>query len=341
MKPEKMIRTILKWMFFILIFLFILVWLIGGGIAQVTGKASTVGNFFDRFTHRSDSASGAPGGVFGALLGINKDGESPYIFKLPWQPDLITGPDISGLADTNIGGASAYVSTSDAATFGNPSSHAGSVHISFQPGSVTDDTAHEYLELEAADGNDGAISLEGWSLQSTVTGARAYLPPAAAVFRLGELNTVGPILLAPGAAALVVTGASPVGASLRENACSGYLAQYASFTPPLDAACPDPATDFPHTADAEHRYGSACFAALPQSICTSPSADMSVSPTCAQALANTFTYNGCVHRHQRDVGFLHTTWRVYLDQPRMLWNRGSDIIRLLDADGQVVDAYRY
>jgi hypothetical protein len=32
---------------------------------------------------------------------------------------------------------------------------------------------------------------------------------------------------------------------------------------------------------------------------------------------------------------------VYLDQPRMLWNRDSDTIRLLDADGQVVDVYRY
>jgi hypothetical protein len=341
MKPEKMIRTILKWMFFILIFLFILVWLIGGGISQVTGRASTVGSFFDRFTHLSDSSSGAPGGVFGALLGINKDGESPYIFKLPWQPDLITGPDISGLANTDAGSTGTNTAWNDAATFGNASSHSGSVHISFQPGSIAGDAAHEYIELDAPDTNQGSVSLEGWSLQSTATGVRAYLPPAATLFRMGELNTMGPILLAPGAAAFVVTGTSPVGASLRENECSGYLAHYASFAPPFNANCPDPSADFPRTADAERRYGSTCFNALPQGACEAPAAGVSVSSACAQALANTFTYNGCVDHHQRDVGFLGSTWRVYLDQPRMLWNRDSDTIRLLDADGQVVDVYRY
>src|SRR3989344_2077555 len=93
-------------------------------------------------------------------------------------------------------------------------------------------TAHEYLELDAREGIS-AVSLTGWSLQSMVSGVRIPIPGAATPFIIGIVNQLPPVVLAPGQTALVVTGASPVGVSFRENRCTGFLEQVQSFDPAL------------------------------------------------------------------------------------------------------------
>src|SRR6185295_18661707 len=99
----------------------------------------------------------------------------------------------------------------------------------------------------------------GWSLQSAVTGTRASLPQTGAeMFVAGSVNHGVPIYLDPGTSAFIVSGISPVGISLRENVCTGYLAQLQHFSPGLDTACPDPSDMLPMTADNLRIYGASC-----------------------------------------------------------------------------------
>src|SRR6185436_8177496 len=195
-----------------------------------------------------------------------------FAITLPWQIGIPQGPDISSFAYSQNEADQAgqtpeeYAAQYDALqaraqslrTFGDPSPYAGTVRVHGGATAETDPTK-EYVVLSAAQSLANPINITGWSLQSAVSGLRFFIPPAASPFTLGTLNSLESVYLEGHASAIVVSGTSPLGISLRENMCSGYLNESQRFTPELSSECPAPADLLPETPDNLRIYGSACF----------------------------------------------------------------------------------
>lgn len=302
-------------------------WIMGGGLSRAIAYARTISNPLELFVG-------------------NASGES---FRLPGQPEPLTGPGIglsaestyeNAIYDTGYGGASAELAT-DPQTYGNPAPSAGTVHLSY--GSMgTTPSSDEYLYLEAGGDNTGPVSLAGWSLQSMYSGARIPIPVAAPLFVQGVVNAAQPVSLEPGASALITTGTSPLGVSFRENRCSGFLAQFQRFTPAIQSRCPYATELIPDTPENRAALGDSCFWFL-QSLppCTFPlSAPADVSLSCYETTRAALSYNRCVQQYKDTRGFALAQWRIYLNVAHPLW-RERDTVRLLDASGRVVDVLSY
>lgn len=316
-----------------------IVWLLTGGFRRVQVQAERLTNFVSVLFS---------GGATSSTTG----------FQLPWQPkglsieenlaDLKAAEEKMGpLIDEEEPGQSqkeydAYMQRMNSGkTLGDPSSHRGMVHLS--EGGATQSGASEYLEIEAAYGNTAPISIAGWSLQSPLTGVRAYIPRGTNVFVLGDLNRQENISLNPDARAIVSSRASPIGTSFRENLCTGYLMSSQTFVPSLSRSCPPPSDALPLTPENLRTYGDACYDALQElPACTFPlSLPSNLSANCSFFLKNTLSYNGCVQRYRKGSDFSLNTWRIYLNAGGELWRNSHDVIRLLDAKGQVVDTITY
>ncbi len=204
---------------------FLILWILNGGI----GRAYNGVKGFTFFATSTESGS----------------------FALPWQPKGLI-PQVPDIGLTSEGGYETsetpvselsalqkeYENISEEAgtipNIGNPSPSYGKVIISRSYSSPRERaSSREYVALEAAYANTAPISLAGWSLRSAVTGAYAPISSAAHLFWMGAVNTLDPVSLSSGHTALIATGVSPVGASFRENKCTGYLEQFQSFAPPL------------------------------------------------------------------------------------------------------------
>lgn len=321
-----MIARILVALLVVALLVFGLIWIMSGGLSHAIQYASGISNPLELFT---GTASGTP-------------------FRLPGQPDFDNyGPEVSQVAgselenaiyDTNLGGAES--AATDPQTYGNPSSDAGAVSLQF--GNVGAGPAGEYLVISASTANTAPVSLAGWSLQSAYTGVRHTLPQAAPTFTQGAVNSVQPVSLEPGGSAVVSSGVSPVGVSFRENACTGYLAQFQQFAPPLQSQCASATGALPDTPQTRATYGDSCFeflTSLPS--CTFPQTlPASLQPSCVQALRDALSYNSCMRGNRASPNFFGSNWRLYLAAPAPLW-REHDVVRLLDPAGRIVDVLSY
>ncbi|RJR12891.1 hypothetical protein C4585_02940 [Candidatus Parcubacteria bacterium] len=313
----------------------LLFWIIGGGIARTIEQARS----------STDSSTGTPFGII----------------RLPWQPDTLSyGPDVAKLLGE--GGSTSYGSEGGedlqsleneyeqlqkdaeaAKNFGTPSPHRGTVRI-YQDNAVESSPNLEYVTLSAGWNNSSSIDITGWSLQSALSGVRAFIPRGASLFILGTVNTQTNIQLSPGDSVVVSSGNSPLGTSFRENLCTGYLNQFQTFTPRLPERCPQSHESVSLTAENLQAYGEACidFArSLPA--CVAPLNDFPAnsSPQCVNFVASKLSYNGCVDTYRYRSDFSGDSWRVFLNSTRELWRNTHDAIRLLDAEGKTVDAITY
>ncbi|MBM3260864.1 hypothetical protein FJY93_00405 [Candidatus Kaiserbacteria bacterium] len=265
-------------------------------------------------------------------------------FQLPWRGSIpdIQGADISQYIGSGTGGYSED-QLQQVKMFGLPSPYRSQVTL--QDGrAIESDPSKEYLNITAARDNTESIDITGWSLQSAVSGERYYLPTAAPMFVGGAVNTADRVMLAPGGKAIISSGVSPVGVSFRENICSGYLGKLQSFYPSFTfASCPDPSDALPMTAENLRAYGSACIDYVRSlASCEFPKdPPASLTPNCRTFVMDTFSYNGCVYRYQNTPSFLQTSWRLFLNAQRGVWDDRHDIIRLLDAQSRTVDAISY
>ena len=335
-----MIRTILMWLIVSIVVILVLLWLLTGGVGRIAESAKSIANPFGFLFSGSASSSGA--------------------FRLPWQPDnAVTGPDFERPEDSGEGTEEpqspeeqtlsaeeeyeALMARAEAAkTFGEPSPHRGNVQLAGEDHAM-ESGADEYVTVEASSDNTAPVDITGWSLQSALTGVRAFLPRGADVFIVGAVNTQQDIYLDPDGSAVISSGPSPVGTSFRINACTGYLGGLQTFRPALSRDCPPPADALPLTADNLRTYGDACFDFVRElPLCTFPlAAPSSVSPACRIFLANNLSYNGCVQNHRYKTDFRHGAWRIYLGAGGELWRNSHDVIRLLDAEGRTVDVLTY
>lgn len=267
-------------------------------------------------------------------------------FQLPGQSNALSQLGIQ--VDTSGGNASyqappsSEVSAPSMGDSGTPSPYAGTVSLGAGNAQASSPQA-EYLTLTASGGNTALVDISGWSLQSAISGTRAYIPLAASPFVLGIVNRVADTMLSPGAGALFVSGISPIGVSFRETLCTGYLNQMQSFTPALSNSCPSSDRILPATAENIARYGADCFQfmhSLPQ--CDFPSSlPTNLSGACRAFLATSFSYNGCVNQFQSATDFALPSYRLYGSFTRELWGNNHDTVRLLDAQGRTVDAVSY
>lgn len=331
-----MVARILLFLFIGIVVMGVILWVINSGPAKTVAGAQSQPHLLSSLTYFS----------------------LPKLFslQLPWAQyrPTIEGPDISKY----IGGMTAediqnsYADTAlyphhpqinQAKTFGTPSPHRSS--ISLQQGDATQtDPAREYIRIVNSSDTTRGVNMSGWSLQSAVSGARYYLPGAASVFVSGVVNSLGEITLSPGGSVIVVSGFSPVGASFHENICSGYLGTLQRFYPTLGTfSCPSPSDALLGTPENLRAYGSSCLDYVQElSSCEFPTdIPSTLSPTCQSFVANTFTYNGCVHMYRDTASFLRGSWRVYLNSQFELWDNRHDVIRLLDDQGRIVDAVTY
>lgn len=210
-----------------------------------------------------------------------------------------------------------------------------------------DDPNQEYMTIRASIQNTESISLAGWSLESYVSGTRIPLPRAVLLYVLGRENATVVPVLAPGEFAYVITGNSPLSASFHTNSCSGELASYATFTPALSEHCPAPGDTLPATVQNLRVYGEQCLEYL-QSLgsCEIPgkNSPAELLPLCRSYVEKEITYNKCLEREYKRDGYKVFNlggWYLYLEAPAELWRNKYDVLRLLDADGRVVDVFSY
>lgn len=311
--------------------------------------------------------AGGPRQTFERLANISFigpfDPQDAAGFRLPWQPaELFPTLDISDALNISVpvegGGhlqAEAELAAleeeyarlereaSDLRTFGTPSPYQGTVSIAGNLSSIREsDPDREYVELVADHGANASISLAGWYLESALSRTRIPIPFAASPFISGAANTLVPVTLQPGGSAIIVSGASPVGISFRENSCIGYLEQFQPFGVPLPRVCPSPSSVLPLTEENLRLYGDGCFDVIASlGPCEFPqNLSDTLWPSCRAFLANTFSYNGCVGRERVRSSFESNTWRIFLNGGEQ-WRNSHDAIRLLDAQGRTVDVFVY
>ncbi len=229
--------------------------------------------------------------------------------------------------------------------FGTPSTYRDIISMNhYVSGTGSSDPTREYVQISVSSSAGVPVDITGWTLQSDATGNASPIPKGTETPTSGVVNAAQDIVLEPGNRAILISGQSPIGASFRENKCIGYFSAYQSFTPSLPQNCPDPSAELQsfYGASGYIRDG-ACvdyMKALPRCkpVLSPPP---TLSGACQTFLIKYLTYNGCLDAHRNDADFLGDTWRIYLGRTNLLWRTRNELVKILDAKGDTVDAFSY
>lgn len=307
----------LLWLLFILFIIFV-AWFAVGGPAR-----ADLGSLFLQ----------APGGIFST----SSTPTSGISTSTDWFPVSYPGEASS------TGGISVPAFTDALNQLKNsPSIQQGSVTFNALFGTAATDPSQEYIEIQANYSNPGPLNISGWRIESMKTGRMAIIGTAVETPLTGQGGTPGAVVLAPGERAEIISGRSPIGVSFRVNKCSGYFAQFQSFTPALVPSCPSAVGEL-YASGGQLSSENACVTAAakigPCRVLTGPPTN--VSSTCGQFLTRTLSYNSCVHLHQTDSDFRQNEWRIYEGNENELWVSTGDTLVLLDQRGRLVSSASY
>lgn len=193
----------------------------------------------------------------------------------------------------------------------------------------------EYVSLTITKENLSYLDVSDWSLVNSA-GQQFKLGNASNLPLRGQLNPEQKIILNAGDTIIVSSGASPLGVSFRQNACSGYLEQFQDFFPPIDQnRCPN-----------SYYYGNGLSNDCRNYINDIPSCQTvvdfppGVSAACQSYISNEIGYNACVRTSENSPEFLGNTWRVYLNQNAEIW-KPHDMITLRDSENKIVASIKY
>ncbi|MGD0328692.1 MAG: hypothetical protein ABSB00_03235 [Minisyncoccia bacterium] len=273
-------------------------------------------------------------------------GNGTYL-QLPKAPFSIGGATVSlpGSSNGNSSGNSASApSLGNGNFFGSPSIYRGIVSLDhYVSGAGSSNLENEYIELSVAQNAGVPVDLSGWTLSSDATGNAAIIPKGTEIPTSGIVNAAQDIVLTPGERAIIISGQSPIGASFRENKCIGYFGNFQTFSPPLPQNCPEPSDELSSFYGAGYIRDDACIEYVKtlsrcQIALTPP---IGASSACQGFLEKYMNYNGCVTAHQNDADFEGDTWRIYLGRSDSMWRTRNELVKLLDAKGDTVDAFSY
>lgn len=244
----------------------------------------------------------------------------------------------------NTGTYSIPVSGGTISVFGVPSPYQNLVRLNrYVSSASSSDPKREYVEISLAQNASEGVNITGWYLESGATGKAELIPKGTRRPTSGVVNASDDIVLMPGERALIISGESPVGASFRENKCTGYFADFQSFSPSLPKNCPSPASELATYYGKPYIHDPACIEfvnRVPR--CSVPlDGTSNLTINCKDFLEDHFNYNGCVKYHGNDSDFSGTTWRIYLGRDTHMWRSKYEIVRLHDKTGKTVDLFGY
>lgn len=268
--------------------------------------------------------------------------------QLPRAPLSIGGYNVS-LPGSSDGGSvwenpRTSVPTLIGGIFGAPSPYRGLVSMNrYVSGADSPEPENEYVEIAISQNASVPVSLSGWTLVSDASGKNAPIPKGTEVPASGIVNAFEDIVLTPGTRALIISGRSPIGASFRENKCIGYFSTFQKFSPPLPQNCPAPSDELTSFYGNNLIRDAACidYAKTLSRCQVTLSPSVSMSGACQSFLVKYLNYNGCVSAHRSDPNFMGDTWRIYLGRTSSMWRTKNEIVRLLDSQGETVDAFSY
>ena len=207
------------------------------------------------------------------------------------------------------------------------------------------DVNEEYLIIRTTS-EAKSVSISGWKIRSTASGATVTIPKAAYLFFAGTANSEQDIFLGKNELVYLTTGISPNGASFKLNKCSGYLAQFQNFSPYINGLCPIPNTEdlssIPKTVNND-----SCFNHIDSmSSCRIqtdplPPGSSKWSTECTDFIYKKINYPACVNAHKNDKDFYLREWRVYLKRSEPIWKYQREHIVLYDLNGKIVDELTY
>lgn len=199
----------------------------------------------------------------------------------------------------------------------------------------------EYLRIVSSAKAPAPITLTGLLLSGAAYGVNIPIPKSAELPILGTTVIRKDIVMPPGGRALVSTGRSPIGTSFRVNMCTGFLDQFQDFTPDLRKDCPEPEIMLERANLSPDASCKAFVKKIPRCRVWSEPFPANISDSCKAFVTEKINYNSCVLVHNEDKGFYKNEWRVFLDGRDELWRDKNEIIRLMDAKGNVLDALTY
>ena len=201
----------------------------------------------------------------------------------------------------------------------------------------------ENLQFSLSANASSPVSISGWKLISEATDHSAIIPTGTKTPITGIVNAAEYIVLEPGERAVVTSGRSPIGASFRENKCTGFLNTYQRFFPPLPRNCPAPTSELEHFYGADYIRDSSCLKYVERlSRCeTVLFPPKSISSTCKKFVSENLNYNACVAAHKYDSDFNGTVWRIYLGKSKSLWRASYEVVKLVDDRGKTVGQFTY
>ena len=229
-------------------------------------------------------------------------------------------------------------------SFGTPSPYRGIVTMSSGvSGAGSSNPNNEYVTLYVSSNAGVPVDISGWTIESEATGNAVVIPQGTSVPRSGIVNAVEDVVLLPGESAYVISGRSPIGASFKENKCTGYYGNFQSFSPSLPLNCPTPVNEFTTYYQGSYIRDDACVNYVNtinrcQVVLSPP---VGLSGACQTFLVKYLNYNGCLDAHQSDSDFKGTTWHVYLARTNSMYRTRNEVVKLLDNSGKTVDAFSY
>ncbi|MBU6388417.1 hypothetical protein KGQ72_00850 [Patescibacteria group bacterium] len=269
--------------------------------------------------------------------------------SFPRAPFSIGGSNISLPGSSNGGSGSGGSGTSlpsfpGGSFFGEPSLYRGKVLMNhYVSGAGSLDPRNESIGITVAQDAGVPVDISEWTIESDASGNSTLIPKGTEVPASGIVNAAQDVVLTPGERAIIISGQSPIGASFRENKCIGYFSTFQSFSPPLPQNCPSPSDELANFYGTGYIRDASCIDYVNKlSRCqVTLSPPVALSGACQSFLVKYFNYNGCVDAHKSDADFEGDTWRIYLGRSDSMWRTQHELVKLLDAKGDTVDAFSY
>ncbi len=270
-------------------------------------------------------------------------------FSLPRSPFGIGNSNVvlpgSSGGSTSLGGSGDVTPAPlEGIGYGTVSLYRNAVSMSHSvSGAGSGDPGNESINLSVSSQSHVPVDLSGWTIESEATGAAITIPQGSPTPTSGAINSVSDIVVSPGEQATIISGRSPIGASFRENKCIGYFAQFQHFYPSLPANCPAPSDELMAHYGGDYIRDAKCIDYVHtlsrcQVVLSPP---VILSGSCQTFLVKYLNYNGCVDAHEHDTDFEGKTWRIYLGRTNAMWRTSHEVVKLLDKQGNTVDAFSY